>query len=524
MASLLEMIANPPAMDVDVDRRKANAAIARSQAEIPFVQAQTQHQAALAEQEKIKTQIAQQSLKDAEIMRQMWADHMPGPAPTSPDGSTPQAAQKPSMFDDPVNWAMEGARRGMSAAGVQGLMKHGIETKKSILALGPEARAAEVAALGPVRDALSGYMNTPAGPNQEQAYAQAYQRIQQTDPKIAEMMPAPGAGVAPKASDLFHVMGIANGLSQYLGEQKTGAEIAHLGAQTSQAEAEAAAKKQSTAEAAAQIERESAARQSPEDTAAQQAAMTAQQRSEADIKKAELERQTRMLEETVAQHKAENTLRGRQIDIEGSRNQREQAIYDQTYGAGANEALVGVEPKLRTQAVSAAQKAADEYNKGVSASQDIATLISEARKGNKAAYANIPIEGVLQITTSRGTTRINRQELDAYAGAGSLYDKLAGKLGKWTSGASIPSDVLKDMEDMHKAFADNSAQNYDRKLASINQNYHSNFKPVGNTAKADTGAGLSTGHKVGDVVNVGGKKIKITKVLPNDKFEGDEVK
>jgi hypothetical protein len=35
---------------------------------------------------------------------------------------------------------------------------------------------------------------------------------------------------------------------------------------------------------------------------------------------------------------------------------------------------------------------------------------------------------------------------------------------------------------------------------------------------------LSTGHAVGDVVTVGGKKYKVTKVLPNDKFEADEVK
>lgn len=34
--------------------------------------------------------------------------------------------------------------------------------------------------------------------------------------------------------------------------------------------------------------------------------------------------------------------------------------------------------------------------------------------------------------------------------------------------------------------------------------------------------GLSSGHKVGDVVSVGGgKKVKITKILPGDKFEGD---
>ncbi len=37
-------------------------------------------------------------------------------------------------------------------------------------------------------------------------------------------------------------------------------------------------------------------------------------------------------------------------------------------------------------------------------------------------------------------------------------------------------------------------------------------------------ASLSTGHKVGDIVTVGNKKYTVTKVLPNDKFEADEVK
>jgi hypothetical protein len=248
------------------------------------------------------------------------------------------------------------------------------------------------------------------------------------------------------------------------------------------------------------FQREQFARQHPEDANAQQAALTAEQRVEAANKKAELEKQTAALQEVIAQHKAENTLRDRQINIESAKNVREQAIYEQTYGSGANEALMGVEPGLRKPAVADAQKAADEYNKSVGASRDIATLISEARAGNKAAYANIPIEGVLQITTSRGTTRINRNELEAYAGAGSLYDKIAGKLGKWTAGASIPSDVMNDLEQMHNAFGANASKNYDAKLASINQNYKSHFKSVAQAPESPQTAGK---YKAGDsrVVN-----------------------
>jgi hypothetical protein len=167
-----------------------------------------------------------------------------------------------------------------------------------------------------------------------------------------------------------------------------------------------------------------------------------------------------------------------ELKLSQSKEDREQAAYTQTYGTGANEALQGVEPKLRAQATQAAQKASDEFQKAQAAQRDMKAFIDLARSGNKEAHAYLSPEGVLTLNTGRGVTRVNRQEIDAYAGAGSFMDLARGKLGKLISGQSVPADVVDDIEALHNRISQNSLQNYNQKLDSVNQNYHSNFKPV----------------------------------------------
>lgn len=172
------------------------------------------------------------------------------------------------------------------------------------------------------------------------------------------------------------------------------------------------------------------------------------------------------------------------IGIEAARNAREQQIYEQTYGAGSNEALRGVEPKSRQPALREAQKAADEYNKAVTAATDMQSFLDLARSGNKAAGSNLPLVGVSTINALNGIKRINQAEIAQYEGAGSLLDRVQGKIGKLVVGQPIPADVLSDIESLHKVLSGNASEAYNRKLGSINQNYKSSFKPVGNTPTA----------------------------------------
>lgn len=183
-----------------------------------------------------------------------------------------------------------------------------------------------------------------------------------------------------------------------------------------------------------------------------------------------------------------------ELGLSRSKEAREQQIYDQTYGPGANQALIGVPPNLRTAATAAAQKAADEYNKAGAAQRDMQTFLDAAKAGNKEAYAYLSPEGVLTLNTGRGVTRVNRQEIDAYAGAGSLFDQIAGKAGKLIAGKSVPDDVLKDIENLHQKISGNSTATYNQKLASINQNYRANFKPVDAAAAWNPPAGAKIQH------------------------------
>lgn len=197
--------------------------------------------------------------------------------------------------------------------------------------------------------------------------------------------------------------------------------------------------------------------------------------------------------QVAAHNKVEEQQGSGRLGLEQAKNARDQQIYEQTYGAGANQALVGVEPKLRVQATGAAQKAADEHGKAQAAAADMKTFIDLAKGGNKEAYAYMSPEGVLTLNTARGVTRVNRQEMDAYAGAGSFFDQVAAKVGKLTKGESIPPGILGDIQQLHERIAGNADDTYNAKLSSINQNYHANFQAAPKRTAPSSGPALPNG-------------------------------
>lgn len=223
-----------------------------------------------------------------------------------------------------------------------------------------------------------------------------------------------------------------------------------------------------------------------------------------------------------AHETAEEAARKAEIGVQQGNLGIRSKEFEAQYGSGANPALVGVEPKLRTQATTAAQKATDSYQTAIKAADDIQSFIDLARGGNKAAGSNLPLVGVEAINALQGIKRINRTEVDQYQGAGSLLDKIQGRIGSLVAGQPIPADVLKDIESLHSTLRESATKAYKNRIDGINQNYRSNFQPIkGGESAPKT---LSSGHKVGDTVNVKGKSFKITKVNPDDTFEGDPVK
>jgi hypothetical protein len=157
---------------------------------------------------------------------------------------------------------------------------------------------------------------------------------------------------------------------------------------------------------------------------------------------------------------------------------------------GANPALVGVPKAQIVPAAAAAEKANKEFADAKSVSDRMNATMDAARKGNVVSYQIIPEEGTLQITTSQGVHRINKTEIDQYAGGGSLWQRMEGHFGKQLSGRSIPDSVLNDMAEIQKIQAQGAQSRYGNTLASINQTYGSKFKPV-QMGGLDTGTGTT---------------------------------
>lgn len=115
-----------------------------------------------------------------------------------------------------------------------------------------------------------------------------------------------------------------------------------------------------------------------------------------------------------------------------------------------------VERETRT----AVRKAQESY-RGAQATSDMQReFIKEAKGGNKAAVKIVPLEGALEITTSQGVHRINRTEVEQYGGAGSLWDRIMGKIGHGLTGKDIPDNVLDDMDKMTQEVEKNAYQRY----------------------------------------------------------------
>lgn len=160
-----------------------------------------------------------------------------------------------------------------------------------------------------------------------------------------------------------------------------------------------------------------------------------------------------------------------------------------------NAALSTVPTHLVAPATAAAEKANKEWADAKSVSDRMAATMDAAKSGNVVSYQIIPEEGTLQITTSQGVHRINKTEIDQYAGGGSLWQRMQGHLGGALTGKSIPDSVLKDMAEIQNIQAQGAQSRYTNTLASINQTYGSKFQPVemqGLTASKPAAATPST--------------------------------
>ena len=156
--------------------------------------------------------------------------------------------------------------------------------------------------------------------------------------------------------------------------------------------------------------------------------------------------------------------------------------------AGDNPAVANVAPAAIQQVQTAAMKADGDYIKAQAMSNDIAKVLDLADTGNKAAGANVPLLGVGAVNAVNGIKRINSAEIAQYGQAGSLLDKIQGKIQGLTEGKPIPKDVLDDMRALHSELSQGSWESYNNTLSSLNQRTGSKFQPTVAPPKLRAGA------------------------------------
>jgi hypothetical protein len=161
-------------------------------------------------------------------------------------------------------------------------------------------------------------------------------------------------------------------------------------------------------------------------------------------------------------------------------------------------------------------KAEGEYRSAQQGASTMRDMLDQADAGNRMSAQMLPLEGALAITTAQGVHRINRTEVDQFAGGGSLYDRIAGELGKVSEGQPIPKNIRNDIRKLTDMQEKAAYSKYKGAHESATQRYHlTDEKPL----PAPGGGEPASQHKVGDTVNLGGRTVRIKKIYPDGTFD-----
>ena len=90
-------------------------------------------------------------------------------------------------------------------------------------------------------------------------------------------------------------------------------------------------------------------------------------------------------------------------------------------------------------------KAEDTLGKAQAQAQTFRDVVASAQAGNKYAASQQALEGALSTIRSAGLSRINQTEIGASQGAGDLWDRIQGWLGKADAGQPVPPDIQQAM-------------------------------------------------------------------------------
>jgi len=170
--------------------------------------------------------------------------------------------------------------------------------------------------------------------------------------------------------------------------------------------------------------------------------------------------------------------RGNKVIDEGQHYEKPAVSVNENHEFAENERGRGLLDKAETQFRTAQQGA-----------QGIRAAVDDANAGGKMSARMLPLEGALEITTANGVHRINRTEVDQYAGGGNLYDQLAGKLRGVTEGVPFTPEIMNDMKRLADLQEKGAYDNYRGAYDSATKRYHLTDEQALPAPRGTTGAG-----------------------------------
>jgi hypothetical protein len=120
------------------------------------------------------------------------------------------------------------------------------------------------------------------------------------------------------------------------------------------------------------------------------------------------------------------------------------------------------DPSARNRAEMGWNQATKDAQTKIATAQQLRDTIDAYTHGNKTAAALIPIE-----TLRTYLNRLNRTELESLSGAGSLLDKLQGKLGGLTEGKPIPPDIIQGFDQLAQMQENAARRTYTQEVGRI---------------------------------------------------------
>jgi len=160
---------------------------------------------------------------------------------------------------------------------------------------------------------------------------------------------------------------------------------------------------------------------------------------------------------------------------------------------GTTEETADVPPKLVAPATSAFEKSTQTLAKATSAQAGLNDFISAAKGGNVIASAYTPTEAVLAINTAAGVKRVNMNEINSMSSAGSIFQRIQGKLTGLATGDKVPDSILSDLQQVADSMGQTASSQHQNEIKGINATYHSNFKPINFGANSSMPAGIAVG-------------------------------